>query len=125
MIRYCEHPMSAVGLVLFSAAIMGTTDAGDLILFTGYSRKFFEAIALNMENNQLWVGGQYAASTWLSSDGTIDHNCFWEHIEVGSGGPGTYGDIWADPCFIFWEEHRVRLREAEAKLLSDAQKRYN
>jgi hypothetical protein len=94
---------------------MGTTDAGDLILFTGYSREFFAAIALNMENNQLWVGGQYAASTWISSDGIIDHNCFWEHIQVGSGGlwmPGGDLEIWADACSIFWDEHCADTRPA-------------
>jgi hypothetical protein len=78
--------MRPFGLALLSAAIMGTADARDLMLFTGYSRQFFAAITLNMENNQLWVGGRYVASTWLSPDGTIDHNCFWEHIQVGSGG---------------------------------------
>ena len=64
-----EHPMTAVGLVLLSAAIISTTEATKLVLFTGYSRPFISAITFNMQNNQLWVGGRYDASTWLSLDG--------------------------------------------------------
>lgn len=54
-----EHPMTAVGLVLMSAATMSTTEATKLILFTGYSRPFISAISLNMQHNQLWVDGRY------------------------------------------------------------------
>lgn len=48
-----EHPMTAVGLVLLSAAIIGTTEAAKLTLFTGYCRSFISAITLNMRNNLL------------------------------------------------------------------------
>jgi hypothetical protein len=102
-----EHPMTAVGLVLLSAVIMGTTDATKLALFTCYSRYFISAITLNMDNNQLWVDGVYDASTWLSSDGTIDDKCFWDHIEVACGSqfmPAGDTNIKADPCKIYWGE---------------------
>ena len=46
-----EHPLTAVGLVLMSAAIIGTTEAAKLTLFTGYSRSFISAITLNMRSN--------------------------------------------------------------------------
>src|SRR5215471_17850007 len=76
-----EHPMTAVGLVLMSAATMGTTEPMKLILFTGYSRAFIAAIALNMQNNQLWLDDRYDVLNWLSQDGKIDADCLWTHIE--------------------------------------------
>jgi len=54
-----EHPMVAVGIVLLSSAILGTANIEKLVKFTGYSRPFISAIAFNMENNKLWVDGQY------------------------------------------------------------------
>ncbi len=43
-----DHPLAAVGLVLLSAAIIGTFETRELVLFTGYSRQFISAIRLNM-----------------------------------------------------------------------------
>lgn len=109
--RHCEHPMTAAGIVLLSAAITGMTDVGKLVLFTGYSRRFISAVALNMENNQLWVDGKYAASSWLSPHGTIDDDDFWDHIEVACGNlwmPEGATEIRSDACGIFWDEHRSK-----------------
>jgi hypothetical protein len=39
-----EHPMTAVGIVLISAIILGTTDIARLAKFTGYSENFISAI---------------------------------------------------------------------------------
>jgi hypothetical protein len=36
-----DHPMAAVGLVLLSAAIIGTVEARKLVIFTGYSFSSF------------------------------------------------------------------------------------
>src|SRR5271169_6026064 len=87
-----EHPMTAVGLVLLSAAIISTTEATKLVLFTGYSRPFISAITFNMQNNQLWVGGRYDASTWLSLDGTINA----DGMAVGTAG-SSCGPEWSNP----------------------------
>ena len=104
-----EHPMTAVGLVLMSAAIIGTTKAARLIFFTGYSRSFISAITFNMQNNQLWVGGRYDASTWLCADGTIDGEGLLTHVEVACGNewmPAADPDIAADTCMVYWAERR-------------------
>lgn len=102
-----EHPMTAVGLVLLSAAIMGTSETGKLRRFTGYSSSFIAAITLNMQNNELWIDGKYDATTWLSSSGTINQRCLWDHIEIACGGlwlAGVNSHISANPCNIYWDE---------------------
>src|SRR5689334_18604643 len=81
----CEHPMTAVGLVLLSAAIIGRTEVAELTVFTGYSRRFISAITSNMQNNRLWIDGRYDVSAWLSPDGAIDEVRFWDHIEFACG----------------------------------------
>ena len=110
-----EHPMTAVGLVLLSAAILGTSKPSKLAVFTGYSRSFISAITLNMQNNRLWIDGRYDTSTWLSSDGSIAASCFWEHIEVACGVlwmPAGDTHIAADTCKVYWDERKRRPAEA-------------
>lgn len=112
-----EHPMTAVGLTLMSVAIIGTTDAGKLTLFTGYSRLFISAITLNMQNNQLWIDGRYDASKWLSSDGTIDAEELWTHIEIACGNqfvPAADSHLATDPCEVYWRERR-RLNRGQVR----------
>lgn len=104
-----EHPMTAVGLVLMSAAAMGTTEATRLMLFTGYSRRFISAIMCNMQNNQLWVGGQYNTSGWLSSDGHIDPDRLWDQIEIACGNqwlPAADPTVAEEPCMVYWNERK-------------------
>jgi hypothetical protein len=104
-----EHPMTAVGLVLMSAAIMDTTQAAKLIRFTGYSRLFLSAITFNMQNNQIWIDGRYDASTWLFRDGTIDAEELWTHIEIACANqwvPDADPHLAADPCKVYWDERR-------------------
>jgi len=112
---YLPVRMTAAGLVLLSAAIFGTTDHTKLILFTGYSRQFISAISLNMENNQLWVDGQYKSWSWLSSDRKIDERGLWDHIEFGCGTeriPTCDREIVIDACALFWDEHNPGEGEA-------------
>lgn len=45
-----EHPMKAVGLVLMSADVLGTTESAKLALFAGYSSAFVSAITFNTSN---------------------------------------------------------------------------
>ncbi len=104
-----EHPMALAGILLLSAAILGTTDAKTLIQFTGYSPEFISAITFNMQNNKLWFDGRYDHSGWLSSDGNIDDVGFWDHISAACG------DLWfpkgdahmaIDACAIHWNSRR-------------------
>ena len=105
-----EHPMTAVGIVLISAIILGTTDIARLAKFTGYSENFISAIAFNMIQNKLWVQGMYdhsQCSRWYAPDGVIsDESVFWEHIDMACGNlwmPGVETRS-LDPCMIYWGE---------------------
>jgi len=80
-----EHPMTAVGIVLLSAAFLGTTAGRRLMAFTGYSGQFVSAIAFNMLNNRLWIDGRYEHSSWWLKNGTIGAEQLWEHIEMACG----------------------------------------
>jgi hypothetical protein len=102
-----EHPLNAIGVVLLSAAIFGTTDVAKLSQFTGYSCPFISSIRAHMENNGLWADGRYDTSMWLRSDGTIDGDRLWEHVMFAEGdlyvAEGVHR-ISAEPCSIFWDE---------------------
>ena len=106
----CEHPLTAVGVVLLTAAILGISDAGKLIHATRYSRDFISAILLNMQNNKLWTEGGYDASAWLSADGIINGDCLWEHIDIASGMlwlPVGDTNISVDPCKVFLGRKKI------------------
>jgi len=99
--------MTAVGIVLLSAALLGTIKASDLMIFTGYSSQFISAITLNMRNNNLWIGGRYDHCIWLSQEGTIEKEGLWEHIDIACGTlwmPEADTAVSADPCEIYWDE---------------------
>ena len=105
-----EHPMTAVGIVLISAIILGTTDMSGLVKFTGYRENFISAIAFNMTQNKLWVNGGYDESQfskWFSPAGIISDDVkFWDHIEIACGHmwrPGVE-TVSLDPCEIYWGE---------------------
>ena len=83
-----EHPMTAVGIVLLSAALMKSNNPRALMSFTGYSFQFVSAIVLNMLNNRLWTNGRYDSSGWLLQGGTIETEELWEHIEIACGNMG-------------------------------------
>jgi len=105
-LEHYEHPMTAVGVVLLSAALVGTTKVKELARFTGYSRHFISAIVTNMQNNRLWIDG-YDCSSWLSPDGAIDKKSLWEHIDLACGVlwlPGCDSDVSADTCMVYWNE---------------------
>src|SRR6476620_4054123 len=61
-----ENPMSAIGIVLLSSILLGTTDVAQLAQFISYSRQFIRAIAWNMDNNRLWKDGKYECASWSS-----------------------------------------------------------
>jgi hypothetical protein len=101
---WLQDALSAVGLVLLTAALIGTKE---LVLSTGYSRRFISAITSNLENNRLWTGDEYDSSAWLLADGRIDQDRFWEHIEIACGSlwmPEAISDDSADTCAIYSSE---------------------
>jgi hypothetical protein len=113
-----EHPMAAVGIVLLSAVILGTTDIVRLVEFTGYSSAFISAIARNMEHNKLLEGGRYKEDhrlRWISADGIITNdNEFWDHIEIACGEmwqPGIDTDFALDPCKIYSDEQQEGVQD--------------
>jgi hypothetical protein len=60
-----------------------------------------------MENNGLWVDGRYDTSMWLRSDGAIDDDRLWDHVDFAWGNlfmSDAVPAISAEPCGIFWEE---------------------
>jgi hypothetical protein len=117
-----EHPMTAVGLVLMSAATIGAAELTSLVLFTGYSRPFISAITFNLQNNQLWIDALYDASTWLTPDGNIDAEGLWTHIELACGNlwvPEANPEILADPCGIYWDERGGFNMGNESKTVPD------
>jgi hypothetical protein len=108
-----EHPLTAVGVVLLSAALLETIDPSFLGAFTYYSREFISAITLNMQNNKLWIEGRYDTSDWLSSTGTIHEARLWDHVEIASGTqwvPTANTQVSIDSCLLYWNE-RERIRK--------------
>jgi hypothetical protein len=105
-----EHPMDAVGIVLLSSAILGTANVEKLVKFTGYSSTFISAIAFNMENNKLWVDGEYREEQywrWFSPDGSVEDQEFWENIGIACGEvwvPEAHSEDSMDTCKIYWGE---------------------
>jgi hypothetical protein len=109
-----EHPLTAIGVVLLSAVLLGTTDVGRIVEFTKYSTRFVRAIALNMENSRLWKDGEHDSSTWSSRDllptNESEDSSFWEHILVAEGSEWivdakTHTSF--DSSMIFWDEMNV------------------
>lgn len=109
-----EHPMTAIGIVLISSIVLGTTEVNRLAEFTKYSKAFIRAIAVNMENSRLWQDGKYDCAGWscgnlLPRDEKEDCE-FWDHIQIAEG------SVWAadaeslhseDACAVFWNIKRV------------------
>jgi len=82
-----EHPEIAIGVVLISAIVLGTTDPAKLAQYTHYSGRFVRAIAANMENSRLWVNGKYDCSGWYCGDHMPpqEDRTFWDHVLIGEG----------------------------------------
>jgi hypothetical protein len=87
-----EHPVTnswdAVAILLFSAAVLDTTDPSILATFTGYDLGFICAVAWNMRNNNLWTATEYKPQDWSKAEGIDDFSSFWEEVSVGCG------DLW-------------------------------
>lgn len=83
-----ENTWDATAILLFSAAVLGTTDPNILAKFTGYNMGFVCAVAWNMRNNGLWTATRYMPKDWSPETGVDDHSPFWEEVRVG------YGWLW-------------------------------
>jgi hypothetical protein len=79
-----DCPNFPVMVILFSAALLRSTNVGTLCAFTGYGRQYVAAIAENMANNQLWQGDEYTASGWLG-EGCLDEDEFGRQIDAALG----------------------------------------
>jgi hypothetical protein len=109
-----EHPLTAIGVVLLSAVLLGTTDVNKLVEFTKYSSRFVRAIALNMENSRLWKNGKYRSTPWSSNNllptNKTEDDCFWEHILIAEGSEwkaDAMTDTSAEASMIFWAEKKA------------------
>ena len=101
-----EHPMTAVGVVLLSAAMLRTVNRSTLMKFTGYSSAFISAIDANMRENRLWVDGSYDTSAWLLETG-VEQDQLWENIEFACGlqwVDRACSNRIVDTCGIYWDE---------------------
>jgi len=88
-----EHHMTAIGIVLISSIVLGTTDVNRLTEFTKYGREFIRVIAVNMENSRLWRDSKYDCAAWscgnpLPRDERADRE-FWDHIQIADGSMWT------------------------------------
>ncbi len=82
-----DCPFFAIQVVVLSAAVLQKVAVRHLSDFTGCTRNFVEAIAQNMQNNGLWVGGRYDCSKWLVNGIITDDDRFsakkrWPEKEV-------------------------------------------
>ncbi len=109
-----EHPMTAIGVVLLASVVVRTTDVIKLVKFTGYSRRFVRAIAMNMENSRLWQDGKYDHMGWSSlrlfPRNKREQTEFWDHIEIAEGSmwaANAKTDQSEDASAIFWNEKLV------------------
>jgi hypothetical protein len=106
-----KTPVTAVGVVLLAAGQHGITAPGKLVELTGYTQNFISAIIFNLQNNKLWEGGRYDASSWLAPDGAVTDCEFWDHIAAASGElwfPAGDANLGINACEIFWADERRR-----------------
>jgi hypothetical protein len=106
--------MTAIGVVLISSVVLGTTDVNRLAEFTGYCKRFIRAISANMENSRLWKEGNYHCIGWSSANllpcNKQEDSEFWDHIRIAEGSVWTADAKWLaseEACKIFWDIKRV------------------
>jgi hypothetical protein len=106
-----ENPITAIGVVLISSVVLGTTEVNRLVEFTGYSKEFIRAIAANMQNSHLWRDGKYDCAEWSSGNNLLprdekEDREFSEHIQIAEG------SVWSadaksrpseDAGAVFWD----------------------
>jgi len=105
-----ENPMTAIGVVLISSVLLGTTDIDWLTEFTKYSKWFVRTISVNMENSRLWKNGKYDCAGWSSGNllprDENEDNVFWDHIGIAEGSRWTAdakSHLSEDAGAVFWD----------------------
>ncbi len=117
-----SHPMTQVGLVLYSAAMLGSADARTLWKFTGYSGALISAVAFNMQLNRLWVDGRYDCSAWFDGDQIVSDEEFWDHVGAACGElwfPGADRNLGIPVCKLLGTSRciAVAFKERAGRLL--------
>lgn len=104
-----EHPEIAIGVVLISSIILGSTDPANLAQHTRYSEGFVRAVATNMENSGLWKDRKYDSSSWYRGNLTPqrEDRGFWDDVLIGEGSlfrSEANPDLAQDSSLIFWQD---------------------
>ncbi len=108
-----DCPFFAIQVVVLSAAVLQKIAVRHLSDFTGCTRNFVEAIAQNMQNNGLWVGGKYDCAIWLVNGIITDDDRFCEETMAGEGSfwfpcadtsktADIYRFLWEQECVWLW-----------------------
>jgi hypothetical protein len=90
-----DNAYFAAMVVMFSSAVLETSDVEELCRFSGYNRHFVEGIVWNLRLNGLLKNGYYDVSTWLSQH-DIDDDRFSEETQA------ALGCLWFDEGTLDW-----------------------
>jgi hypothetical protein len=104
-----EHPLIAVGVVLISSMVLGTTNPARLVEYTRYSDRFVRAVAANMQISGLWRDDKYDCSHWQCGQvmPPPENRAFWDHVLIGEGSQcksETQSQLTVDSALIFWQD---------------------
>jgi len=107
-----EHPLIAIGVVLISSIVLGTTDPAELERFTRYSKRFVRCVAANMENSGLWKHNKYDCSEWYCGQlvPPPENRMFWDHVLIGEGSlrkREAHSQLTRDSGLIFWRDKLI------------------
>ena len=103
-----EHPLTAIGIVLISSLVLGTTDSNRPAEFTRYSRPFVLAIQYGKQpgfgktENTSTGAGRLVTSCRSNKQ---EDKEFWEHIQIADGSMWTADAnslVSEDVSSIFW-----------------------
>lgn len=75
----------AIAKVLISAALLNTCSPNTLARFTGYDMGFIVAVVWNLREDRRCNGGQYDFGKWLTSEGEVREDEFWDDIDIAAG----------------------------------------
>jgi hypothetical protein len=102
-----EHPLIAIGVVLISSVVLGTTDPVSLVEYTSYSERFVRAVAANMQISGLWRDDKYDCSDWQCGQliPSAENRAFWDHVLIGEGSlwkSRTHSKLTRNSGLLFW-----------------------
>ena len=88
-------------LIVKNCTFTGNAALNGYALATGYNKKYYQSVLLNIRNSILWDGGNEIYDN-SSSTGSLEHEIVASYSNIRGGWPGT-GNIDIDPLFI-WQE---------------------